>query len=235
MRFTITLLVGLIGLILNGQTLEHTWNFERISTADNDSLFGIDAASDMLSLEAGSFRYSLAAKDITEAKGDYVYQHPLLIFFYTQPNDTIRRYKVNTLTDSELVFSEAGVSYHFDRAGPQKEATTISPAPVNTRNIKISLESVGRGVIGMIFLLLVAFLMSSNRRGINWKLVLTGLSLQLIIAILVLQVDVVSNAFDWLSDKIVKFLNFSEECAAFLFGGPVTNEYTFGHIFAFRV
>ena len=37
------------------------------------------------------------------------------------------------------------------------------------------------------------------------------------------------------SDKIVKFLNFSEEGAEFLFGGLVTNEDTFGYIFAFRV
>ena len=235
MRFTITLLVGLMGLILNGQTLEHTWNFERISTTGNNSLFEIDPESDKLTLEAGSFQYNLSAKNITEAKGDYVYQHPLLIFFYTHPQDTIRRYKVNTLTDTTLVFSEAGVDYHFSRPGPQIESAGVTPVSTGSKRIKVTLESVGRGMIGMVFLLLVAFLMSSNRKGINWKLVLTGLTLQLIIAILVLQVDVVSNAFDWMSDKVVKFLNFSEEGAEFLFGGLVTNEDTFGYIFAFRV
>ncbi|WP_245917664.1 NupC/NupG family nucleoside CNT transporter [Aureitalea marina] len=219
-----------------GQNLEHQWSFQRISTPNNDSLFAIDQAVDKLELESGLFSYSLLAKNIENASGDYVYQHPLLVFFYNSPTDTIRRYRVKTLTETQLVFTEGAVSYHFSRAGPKvSEQTELSSTTAERKKMSISLESIGRGLIGMVFLLLVAYLLSSNRRAINWKLVLTGLSLQLAFAVLVLQVDVVSDAFDWLSDKIVKFLNFSEEGAEFLFGGLVTNEDTFGYIFAFRV
>ena len=52
-----------------------------------------------------------------------------------------------------------------------------------------SFESILRGIIGMIFLVFVAYLFSNNRKAINWKSALIGLSTQLILAILVLKVD----------------------------------------------
>ena len=52
---------------------------------------------------------------------------------------------------------------------------------------------------------------------------------------MVLKIDSVANAFDWLSANVVTFLNFSEKGAEFLFGGLVTNQDTFGYLFAFKV
>ena len=66
-------------------------------------------------------------------------------------------------------------------------------------------------------------------------MVFSGLSLQLIFAVLVLKVDAVADAFDWLSAKVVQFLNFSEAGAEFLFGGLVSDTETFGYIFSFKV
>jgi len=81
----------------------------------------------------------------------------------------------------------------------------------------------------------VCFLLSRNRRAIDWKLVITGLTLQIIFALLVLKVDFVANIFDWVSKKIVNFLALSDKGAEFLFGNLVTDMNTFGYIFAFKV
>ena len=60
------------------------------------------------------------------------------------------------------------------------------------------MKSLWRGVLGMISLLIIAFLFSSNRRAIDWKTVGLGLSLQLIIAIGVLKVGFIQKAFEWI-------------------------------------
>ncbi len=43
-----------------------------------------------------------------------------------------------------------------------------------------SFESILRGIVGMIFLIFVAYLFSNNRKAINWKSALIGLSTQLL-------------------------------------------------------
>ena len=92
-----------------------------------------------------------------------------------------------------------------------------------------------RGIIGILSLLLIAFLFSSNRKAIDWKLVITGLALQLIFALGVLKVDIVRKIFEYISSFFVKVLNYSAEGAEFLFSGLVTDMNKFGFIFAFQV
>jgi len=101
--------------------------------------------------------------------------------------------------------------------------------------LDLSLSSIGRGVLGMIFLIAVCYALSSNRKEINWRLVLTGLALQLIFAILVLKVDFVAGIFDWISTKVVEFLNIAEEGALFVFGKLIDPSASMGYIFAFKV
>lgn len=101
--------------------------------------------------------------------------------------------------------------------------------------IGLSLTSLGRGLFGMLFLIATCFALSSNRSKINWKLVMTGLALQLLFAILVLQVDFVATAFNWISRKVVQFLSISEEGALFVFGKLVDPSASMGYIFAFKV
>ncbi|MAP53346.1 nucleoside transporter C-terminal domain-containing protein [Altibacter sp.] len=225
-----------------GQTLEKKWKFSAIESQEGKSLVTINEASDFFTLKDGAFEYRLEAKDTLKASGDYIFQNNLLVLFYDQPNDTIRRYRVSTLTDSTLVFSENKTIYSFT-SPTQTEATQViattktdgSIALDPNLGVGISTSSVLRGILGMGFLLLVCFLLSSNRKKIDWKLVATGLGLQVVFAVLVLKVSFVASFFDWISDKVVTFLNFSEKGAEFLFGGLVTDMDTFGYIFAFKV
>lgn len=229
-----------------GQSIEKDWNVTAIENASENSLFKT-TENDILSLKDGIFNYQDAANESPKASGDYIYQNNLLVLFFNTPKDTIRRYRITQLTDTSLSFTEKNTVYQLS-APSQTEISdvTATPTVINqndksnialdpSKGLGVSLNSIFRGVLGMIFLLFVCFLLSSNRKKIDWRLVLTGLALQLIFALLVLKVPFVAGVFDWISDKVVTFLNFSEKGAEFLFGGLVTDMDTFGYIFAFKV
>ena len=97
-----------------------------------------------------------------------------------------------------------------------------------------SFESILRGIIGMIFLIFVAFIFSNNRKAINWKSAIVGLSAQLILAILVLKVEFVQKIFEFFGKIFVKTLDFTMEGSKFLLGDMVNVE-TFGYVFLFQV
>ena len=91
-----------------------------------------------------------------------------------------------------------------------------------------------RGLLGIATLVGLAYLISRNKPAINWRLVLAGLGIQLVAGLLILKVSLVARLFDSLSQGFVKFLGFSQEGAAFIFGDLV-NTSSFGFIFAFQV
>ena len=78
--------------------------------------------------------------------------------------------------------------------------------------------SIFRGALGMLFLFGVAYILSRNRKGINWGLVIKGCILQLVLAIFILKVPFVSGIFDWLAKAFTKVIDFSHDGAIFLFG-----------------
>lgn len=106
-------------------------------------------------------------------------------------------------------------------------------------------ESIGSKLIGLLgfFLILgTAYLMSNNRKAINWRLILSGLALQLALAIFVLKVPFGQQLFKSLGDGITSLLECSDAGAKFVFGPLATHETlvrVFGEgsafLFAFRV
>tara|TARA_R110002073_G_scaffold40547_5_gene115268 strand:+ start:428117 stop:429865 length:1749 start_codon:yes stop_codon:yes gene_type:complete len=97
-----------------------------------------------------------------------------------------------------------------------------------------SINSLWRGVVGMVTLLFIAFLFSSNRRAIKWKTVGIGLAFQLVIAIGVLRITFVQNTFEGVGQVFVKILDFTRSGSEFLFSG-VMDINSYGFIFAFQV
>ena len=104
-------------------------------------------------------------------------------------------------------------------------------------------ESKWIGLLGVVAILGLAYLMSNNRKAINYRLVISGLILQLIMAIFVLKVEFGRELFRNIGDFITAVLHFSDEGAGFVFG-PLVNKpeklvELFGigadYIFAFRV
>ncbi len=97
-----------------------------------------------------------------------------------------------------------------------------------------SLESILRGIIGMISLVFIAYLFSSNKKAINWKTTSLGLTSQLILAVLILRVEFVQSIFEFFGKIFVKTLDFTMEGSKFLLGDMVNVE-SFGYVFLFQV
>jgi len=97
-----------------------------------------------------------------------------------------------------------------------------------------SLESISRGIIGMISLVFIAYLFSSNKKAINWKTTFLGLTSQLILAVLILRVEFVQSIFEFFGKIFVKTLDFTMEGSKFLLGDMVNVE-SFGYVFLFQV
>ena len=86
------------------------------------------------------------------------------------------------------------------------------------------------GLIGIATMILIAWLMSFDRKAINWRLVLSGFGLQAVFGLLVLKTDAGRMIFQRLGDIITGLLGFQEQGARFVFGNlvqsavPVTGE-----------
>lgn len=77
------------------------------------------------------------------------------------------------------------------------------------------------GLIGIALILGIAFLISNNRKAINYRLVLTGLSIQLGLALFILKVPFGQQLFSKLGNGVTKILSFSDSGANFVFGALV--------------
>ena len=117
----------------------------------------------------------------------------------------------------------------------QENTLLVGEAAQITPMQGFSANSLFRGLLGLVSLLLIAFLFSSNRKAINWKTVGIGLAFQIIIAIGVLKVPFIQSLFDFVGNIFVKVLEFTQAGSKFLFEGLVVDMETFGFIFAFQV
>jgi CNT family concentrative nucleoside transporter len=90
------------------------------------------------------------------------------------------------------------------------------------------------GLLGLTVLLGIAWAFSNNRSAVNWRLVLTGVSLQVAFAALVLLVPGGKDVFDMLGNGFVKLLSYVVAGSSFIFGGLMDSE-KYGFIFAFQV
>ena len=98
-----------------------------------------------------------------------------------------------------------------------------------------SLESLFRGVLGIFSLLIIAFLFSRDRKGIDWKLVVKGLGIQLLFAILILKVPFVYSIFSFIAKGFTKIIDFTNKGSEFLFGNLMDYSESWGYIFAVQV
>tara|TARA_B100000809_G_scaffold264653_1_gene321061 strand:+ start:547 stop:1941 length:1395 start_codon:yes stop_codon:yes gene_type:complete len=101
-------------------------------------------------------------------------------------------------------------------------------------NQGFSMTSLWRGFLGMVSLLLIAFLYSNNRKAIKWKTVGIGLGVQLIIAFGVIKVPFVQRIFGFVGGLFTSILDFTAQGSQFLFGDLMNIE-SFGFIFVFQV
>ena len=216
---------------VSSQTISKNWQSE--TTTDSTAASFLENASEYRFNE-GVFSFLSSEKD-TIAAGDYLYQNRLLVLFYNTPKDTIQNIRVSELSDSTMVFASAGSKYQFraenitaEEAVPVKTAKSMIPSQ------GITTSSLIRGVIGMLALLIIAFLFSSNRKAINWRTVGIGIAAQLLLAFGVLKITIVQKVFEFVGQIFVLILDFTAAGSEFLLGGMMDVD-SFGFIFLFQV
>ncbi len=246
MKKILAFLFCVISIVGVSQEIENKWVFTSIEKAEGESIIEIDK-NDVFTLADGKFNYSLLNKDNLNASGDYILQNNLLIFSFNRPKDTVRYFNIVSINNTNLVLSEKDITYKLSLVEGVKETISTNQHQKDVKeNVSksskeilpskgFSISTLWRGVLGMITLLIIAFLFSANRRGINWKTVGIGLAFQLFIAIGVLKVPFVQNAFEWIGGLFVSVLDFTRAGSEFLFKGLVSDVDTFGFIFAFQI
>jgi len=90
-------------------------------------------------------------------------------------------------------------------------------------------------VLGIVAVLLTAWLFSTDRRRIRWRTVGWGLSLQLLFAFFVLRFDFGQRAMFWAGGVVTKMLSATAAGTSVLFGKLGTPDTSLGSIFAFQV
>ena len=87
-----------------------------------------------------------------------------------------------------------------------------------------TVHSLLRGLLGMFVLVLISYLLSANRKAINWRTVGFGLGAQIVLAIGVLKVAFVQSFFEWVGSLFIAVLDFTMEGTKFLFASFSTGE-----------
>lgn len=83
-----------------------------------------------------------------------------------------------------------------------------------------------QGLIGVALILGIAWLVSNNRKKINYRLVISGILLQIVIALLILKVSFVTAFFQKIGSIITYIEAFAKEGAAFVYGGLMADSPT---------
>jgi concentrative nucleoside transporter, CNT family len=100
-----------------------------------------------------------------------------------------------------------------------------------------------QGLIGIILILGLAYLVSNNKKKINFRLVISGIGLQVLIALLIFKVSFVFSFFQGVGKAMGKLEDFARQGAAFVYGGiavesqpgTITNYLNGGFVFAFNI
>ncbi len=226
--FTLAIVATLMSLTSSfAQDIEKEWQLDASQTKLDSTSLNL-SHKDILSLKDGSFSHN----DLT---GDYLFQNNVLFFYYNSPSDLSKRLKVESLTDSTLVFKEKQNIYSFKIKEKTAAQIAVSEANKIIPSEGFSITSLWRGAVGMLALIFISFLFSSNRKAIDWKIVGIGLVFQLLIAIGVLKVEFIKTAFEFVGGLFISVLDYTRAGSKFLFEGLVVDMDTFGFIFAFQV
>ena len=86
------------------------------------------------------------------------------------------------------------------------------------------------GIFGIAFIFLLAYLMSNNKKAINYKTVGTGFALQVLLAVFIFKVPLGRALFMNIGLGVQKILDFAKDGGSFVFG-PLLNNTRLAEIF----
>ena len=139
---------------------------------------------------------------------------------------------------SSLNIETGSVVLESDSADDEIPLQSINKSNlIDENNLKSSgnlAASIPRGILGMAILILIAYLFSSNREAISWRVVGIGLGIQLFLAFGILKIAFVRTLFEFVGKIFVVILDFTRIGSEFLFR-DLMDVSTFGFIFALQI
>lgn len=99
---------------------------------------------------------------------------------------------------------------------------------------EFNLLTILRGMFGLLVIIAIAFAFSTNRKAVSWRVVVTGLVIQVVLAAGILYVPVIRIIFEFVGKIFVKILDFTKTGSEFLFGEFLDMD-KYGMIFAFQI
>ena len=113
------------------------------------------------------------------------------------------------------------------------DSETNQIIPVKS-SFEFNLLTILRGMFGLLVLIAIAYVFSSNRKAVSWRVVVTGLVIQIVLAISILYIPVIRFLFEFVGKIFVKILDFTKVGSEFLFGEFLDMD-KYGTIFAFQI
>ena len=244
------------------EKIVRTWNIASIQDLSGKDLNRITAKDQLvISNQPGrSFKYTVE-KDGINAKGDWALNDSIISFTYDpdpteiaidstslRVDDSGNHYQMSS--DGKFIAEVGPLGVRTPRKTVEFRIITVGTTELvlqkddaifnmsftpNVYQSTFGLNSILRGLLGMISLLFITYLFSSNRKAIPWKLVGSGLLLQVIFAIGVLKVPFIQSIFDYVASFFVIILGFTQEGSNFLFGNLVNPSSNIGFVFAFQI
>lgn len=142
---------------------------------------------------------------------------------------TTRTFQIKKAGNDTLILTDNELNFAFSTP------VTANQTQINAEgNWNFSFETLFRGFLGIIVLIGIAFLFSTNKKNIQWRVVGIGLLIQIILAIGILKVPAFAAFFEVVGQFFVLILDFTREGSVFLLGNLMNVE-SYGFIFAFQV
>ncbi len=188
-----------------------------------------------LNLKGNSGLFEQQFAEATSAyTGQWALQQKKLILNYDPPTipDSLpaiasREYDIAAVANDTLQLITGGTTILYTR---EKEAVTS----VVVRGNGMSTMTLLRGLLGMLALILLAWLFSSNRKAVSWRVVGIGLLIQIGLALGVLFVPFIQGFFGIVGSIFVVILDFTKIGSTFLFSDLMDIPKA-GYIFALQI
>jgi CNT family concentrative nucleoside transporter len=142
------------------------------------------------------------------------------------PQDTTRAGGLDTIAPSGAASGDTAAPIVV----PDTSTAPLSPQRpvVTTREYTTPLTSRAVSLLGIVFLVSFAWLISTDRRAFPWRIVWWGLALQFVFALVILRTSPGQQFFAFMNDVVIRLLGYTQEGARFIFGNLVYNNVPIG-------
>ncbi|MEY4810453.1 MAG: hypothetical protein RI986_791, partial [Planctomycetota bacterium] len=91
------------------------------------------------------------------------------------------------------------------------------------------------GILGVLAILFIGWLCSTNRRAINRRTIIVGVALQFVVAFLLLRFPPIAALFTLFARAVTRVISFADEGTRFIFGNAADASGVWGFIFVVQV